>query len=184
MTLLFLVVLAMAWAAVFIPAAVRARQQAPVSSTERFKRGMGVLASPQRGRWIIAPGASDRARRRVLRRRRSFFTALVIATAASFVIALVRPSLWDLNLLFVAALVTYVVVLIALKRQEEQTHRKIARLPASEDEYVPAARAVGELEFQEPPSALLDPYESLEPTGDVEEVEFYEAVHVAGGSNG
>lgn len=186
MTLLFLVVLAMAWAAVFVPAAVRARQEAPVSSTERFKRGMGVLAGPQRrrGRWIITPGASDRARRRTLDRRRKLFTALVFAASMSFALALVRSSLWDLNLIFDAALVTYSVVLISLKRQQEQSRRTVAHLPLSEDRHASVERAVGDLEFQEPPRGLLDPYETLEPSAEAEEVEFYEAVHVVGGNNG
>lgn len=186
MTVLFLLLLAMAWAAVFVPAVIRARQQAPVSSTERFKRGMGVLATPQRnkGRWIIAPGTRDTARRRRIARRRRLFMALSFAAGGTFLLAMLRSSLWDLHLLADAALVSYVVVLVALKRQEQEVREKVSYIEhLDEDRSVEAARAVGDLEFQEPPSSLLEPYDTLDPAGDVEDFEFYEAVH-AGGRNG
>ncbi|MDQ3986488.1 MAG: hypothetical protein M3280_08325 [Actinomycetota bacterium] len=42
----FLVVLVLAWAAVCLPAATRARHQAPFTSVRRFKRDMRVISIP------------------------------------------------------------------------------------------------------------------------------------------
>lgn len=186
MTLFFLALLALAWVVVFVPAVLRAREEAPVASTERFKKGMGMLAAPSRrsGRWIIAPGVRDVARKRRLQRRRRLFSALVFAAGATLVLALVRPALWDLHLTVDAILFSYAVLLVAIKRQDEEARHKLAYITPDEDaEPLQRARAVGELEFEEQPGTLLESYESLDPTRLDEHFEFYEPAH-AGGRNG
>lgn len=186
MTLLFLVLLGAAWVVVFVPAVLRAREQAPVASTERFKKGLGMLATPQRGagRWVITPGMRNGARKRRLQRRRRLFTALVFAVGATFVLALLRPALWDLHLIADAVLISYVVLLVAIKRQDEEARHKLAYItPEQDDEPVGRARAVGDLEFEDQPGSLLESYESLDPMQEVEDFEFYEPAN-AGGSNG
>ena len=148
MTLLFLIGLGLAWAAVFVPAALRAKQRTPVSSTESFQRGMGLLGAPmvRRGRYIVMPQSPDRLSRttyqRSQARRRRAFTFLLAAAAITFFgSVLFGGGLWTLNLLLDAALFVYVSLLLALKQQ---------RLDSRQVADISARRAVEEVEFYEP----------------------------------
>lgn len=147
MTLVFLIVLGLAWAAVFVPAAVRARQRTPYSSAERFSRGMGLLAKPtlRRGRYVVMPQSTDRLTRSALRRsrarRRRVFTALVLGAVSTFLLALLVGVSWNVHLVVDAFLIAYVALLLILKQQQIDA-RKVA--------HISTPRAEQEVEFYEP----------------------------------
>lgn len=136
MTLVFFVVLALAWAAVFVPAAVRARQSTPYSSAERFKRGMDRIAPTlgSTGRWVVMPAVpgGPRARtsyRRMQMRRVRLLQALLVLSATSFVLALpIGGTMWQVHLVCVASLALYVTVLVGAKRRRLETRAKIRPL--------------------------------------------------------
>ena len=135
MTLVFLVLLGLAWIAVFLPAAARARQGTPLSTAERFRRRMQLIAPPpasSRGRWIVVPESTDRlayfSYRRAQERRRKIFLGLLTATSVLFLISLVSGALWSLTAMAVFALFSYVVLLIGAKRRSEDVRRKIQPL--------------------------------------------------------
>ncbi|MGH2694937.1 MAG: hypothetical protein ACRDJJ_09010, partial [Actinomycetota bacterium] len=93
MTAFFLVLLALAWIAVFLPAVLRARQNSPLSTAERFRRRMQLMAPRGRtGRWVVVPEPYDRLAGRSFRRgqqrRLRIFTTLVAAAGLSGALAL------------------------------------------------------------------------------------------------
>ena len=102
LTAIFLVALATAWVAVLVPAVIRARNNTPLWSSERFRRGLQVMAPPAyggSGRWVITPRQEDR------RVRRSY-----------------RDVGSDL------ALGLYVVALLEIKRRRVERVRKVSPL--------------------------------------------------------
>lgn len=135
MTLVFLVLLGLAWAAVFLPAAARARQGTPLSTAERFRRRMQLIAPPpasSRGRWIVVPESTDRlayfSYRRAQEKRRKIFLGLLTATSVLFFVSLVSGALWSLTAVAGFALFSYVVLLVGVKRRSEDIRRKIQPL--------------------------------------------------------
>jgi type IV secretory pathway protease TraF len=131
MTALFLVVLALAWAAVFFPSALRAWQRTPLSTAERFRRRMQLLAPPAvRGRWVVIPEPPDRLAEASFRRgrllRRRIFTFLIWSVVASNLIAiLVGGSMWDVSLALDSSLALYVALLLETKRRVEERSRLV-----------------------------------------------------------
>lgn len=135
MTLVFLVLLGLAWAAVFLPAAARARQGTPLSTAERFRRRMQLIAPPpasSRGRWIVVPESTDRlahfSYRRAQEKRRKIFLGLLTAASVLFLISLVSGALWSLTAVAGSTLFSYVVLLVGVKRRNEDIRRKIQPL--------------------------------------------------------
>ncbi|MDP9226587.1 MAG: hypothetical protein M3P18_22655 [Actinomycetota bacterium] len=132
MTILFLVVLVLAWAALIIPAAWRARQTTPFSATERFRRRLQLIAprSSAQGRWIVVPQSRDRLARasfrRGQRRRRRILLALIAGVGASGLLAiLVGGAVWELQVSLDVSFALYVVLLIAAKRRRAELQTDI-----------------------------------------------------------
>lgn len=144
MTVVFLLLLGLAWVAVILPATLRASQATPLSATERFRRKMRLLAprtprrgprTPRRGRWVVVPGSSDRlarsAFRRHQKRRRTIFEVLGVAVLSTFVAAVIGGGpLWELHLALDASLAFYVVLLLETKRRRTERVSKVATLEA------------------------------------------------------
>ena len=136
LTLFFLGLLALAWIAVFLPAALRARRSAPLSTAERFKRRMSLLAprtGPRSGRWIVVPESYDRLAkssfRRAQRRRTHILIALAAAALGTGVIALFAGGgAWEVHLAVDASLALYVALLIEAKRRRTEQTSKLRTL--------------------------------------------------------
>ncbi len=131
MTAFFLVLLALAWIAVFLPAVLRARQNSPLSTAERFRRRMQLMAPRGRtGRWVVVPEPYDRLAGRSFRRgqqrRLRIFTTLVAAAGLSGALALFSGGgMWEINLALDASLALYIALLLEAKRRREERERKV-----------------------------------------------------------
>ncbi len=153
LTYWFLAFLALIWIAYFVPGAVRARRRTPLPATTRFKRALGIIAPPRpiprptsrrdaardrrhetvktpSGRWIVVPHASERVRRKTLRRaqrrRRRFLAALVLVAAATAVAALTRGETWlEVHLIADGVLVFYIAMLYETKRRQVERSTKV-----------------------------------------------------------
>ncbi|MDQ4064832.1 MAG: hypothetical protein M3161_02170, partial [Actinomycetota bacterium] len=129
MTFVFLGLLALAWMAIFLPAMLRARAEAPLWTAERFKRKMDALA-PRGGRWIVMPTPGERlrvaARRRRQRRLQGILIGLLIAVGVTFVTGLLAGgAAWELHLATIGVTATYVVWLRDAKRRRTERARKV-----------------------------------------------------------
>lgn len=157
MTFVFLGLLAAAWIAVFLPALLRARTEAPLSTAERFKRRLNLLAPRARtGRWIVVPESYDRLRRASFRRgqkrRQQILLALIGAAAISFLAALLSGgAAWEAHLALDASLALYVVLLLDAKRRRAERDTKVHTLRRRQ---IPARE---EVSFYEPVRAASDP---------------------------
>ena len=150
MTLIFLGLLALAWIAVFLPAALRARQSAPLTTAERFKRRMNLIAPRAgTGRWIVVPESYDRLAmssfRRGQRRRTRILIALLAASALTgFVAIFVGSAAWEVHLAVDLSLGLYVALLIEAKRRRADSLSKLRSLEARRTARTP------EVTFHEP----------------------------------
>ena len=132
MTTLFLVVLVLAWIALILPAAWRARQTAPFSATERFRKRLELIAprATSQGRWIVVPQSRDRLERasfrRGQRRRKRILFALIAGVVATAIAApLVGGPMWELQILLDVSLALYVVLLVVAKQRRAELVRKL-----------------------------------------------------------
>ena len=136
MTYWFLLVLALAWIAVFLPAAMRARQNAPLSTSERFRRRMELIAPrASAGRWVVVPESGDRLAGRSFRKgqrtRRRILTFLLGAVFLSVGAAIFAGgALWELSLAFGLSLALYVSLLLEAKKRRDERTKKVRRLQA------------------------------------------------------
>ena len=136
MTYWFLLVLALAWIAVFLPAAMRARQNAPLSTSERFRRRMELIAPrASAGRWVVVPESEDRLAGRSFRKgqrtRRRILAFLVGAAVLSVGAAIFAGgALWELSLAFGLSLALYVSLLLEGKKRRDERTKKVRRLQA------------------------------------------------------
>ncbi len=154
LTYWFLLVLALAWIAVFLPAAMRARQNAPLSTADSFRRRMELIAPrASAGRWVVVPESGDRPAGRSFRKgqrsRRHIFAFLLGAVLLSVAAAIFfGGALWELSLAFGASLALYISLLLEGKRRRVERGKKVRRIQARsrpERQVQPAARvAVGE----------------------------------------
>lgn len=135
MTILFLLLLGAAWATVFLPAVLRARQTTPLSSAERFKRRMQLIAprTSRTGRWVVVPEPYERIARSSFRRgqRRRARILLFLGASAAFtgVVAIaVGGSMWEVHLLLVTSLCVYVSLLIEAKKRRVERSAKVHSL--------------------------------------------------------
>ena len=155
MTLIFLGLLAAAWIAVFLPSVMRARQAAPLSTAERFKRRMALLAPRARtGRWIVVPESYDRLARasfqRGQRRRIQILLALLLAALATFAVAFASGgAAWEVHLVSDASLGLYVVLLREAKRRRTERTVKVRTLRGRE-----SREPEEEVRFYEPVQAM------------------------------
>lgn len=136
LTLVFLGLLALAWIAVFLPAALRARQTAPLSTAERFRRRMSLIAPRGRGgRWIVVPESYDRlargSYRRGQQRRTRLLIGLMVAAASTFVLALLAGGgMWEIHLAADVSLALYVALLLEAKHRRADQKTKLRSLEA------------------------------------------------------
>jgi hypothetical protein len=118
------------WLAFFLPS----RHRSPAASVEEFEQKMSLLAETHRdapGRWVLMPrrrflGPQDRARARVVRRRRLIFTGLLEATVLFLLMGMVpplRPMLFAAGALAFLLLV-YSALLVQLRIGEHERARR------------------------------------------------------------
>jgi hypothetical protein len=132
---LFVGLLVIIWLFFLLPT----RGRSPAASVEEFELKMSLLAETNRdspGRWVLMPrrrflDPKDRARARVVRRRRTIFTALLEATGLLLLMGLVPP----LRLMLFGAgglvflLLVYSAILVQIKSSEvERARRDMRRL--------------------------------------------------------
>lgn len=118
--------------AVFLPAALRARQETPLSAAERFKRRMELIAprATGAGRWIVVPQSYDRLARssfrRGQRRRRNILTVILGAAAFSGLLAIVAGGAFvEMHVGLDASLAVYVVLLLDAKKRRLERATKV-----------------------------------------------------------
>ena len=136
MTATFLALLIIAWIAVFLPAALRARHSTPLSTTNRWRRRSAIMApNGIQGRWIIVPRSDQdddvpNTYYRSQRQRRHLFVFLVVATLVSGALAIVlrTTSVWEVHLAFDASLALYVLLLIRAKKERSERAGKVRTL--------------------------------------------------------
>ncbi len=177
MTLVFLALLGAAWVVVFLPAALRAHHQAPLSSAERFRRRLELMAPRHAGggRWVVMPEHPDRlaysAFRRAQRRRTRILQFLLACVVASLGGALYAGGpLWEVQIAFDASLALYVVLLLEAKRRRREHNDKVRHLRTPPAPVMQTARrAVGDegplLVDMADPDDVADAPEFFEPAG-------------------
>ena len=150
MALLAVLVLAILWVALFMPAVRRSRlDSSPVATVGMFRQGMRVLGGksvPAHGRWVLMPKTPDeivgpRLSMIVLRRR--IFTTLVAVALGTLLLGLI-PGLRDflkIHLSIDLMLVGFVMYLLGEKYRKTLTEPRhaIGLAPALEEpEYLKA----------------------------------------------
>jgi hypothetical protein len=133
LTLAFLIILALAWSAVFLPAVLRANRSTPLSASRRFQQGMDKIAPNYRGRWVVVPKAGESTRGAIRRRhqqerRKNALVVLIGAALGTLLFAPFMPVLWVVHFIVDFLLLSFVVLLIAAKRRKEETRTKIRPL--------------------------------------------------------
>lgn len=153
MTLILLVILTAAWIGVFWPAVKRAKFDAPLSSAERFRRRLDLIApkATEEGRWIVMPESPDRLQRAAFRRgqqRRARILVLLAAAAVStLLLALVAGgAVWELQLACDASLALYVFLLLDAKKRRSEKTTKVRQIAKQREEVEPSER----VDFYEP----------------------------------
>jgi hypothetical protein len=136
LTVAFLVILALAWSAVFLPAVLRANRNTPLSASRRFQQGLDKIAPNYRGRWVVVPkaGVTQRSalrRRHQQERRRNALVVLIGAVFGSLLFAPFMPALWAVHFIADFLLISFIVLLIAAKRRREEAATKIRPLVRS-----------------------------------------------------
>jgi hypothetical protein len=140
LTLIFLVLLTLAWVLIFFPDLWRSRRRRPLPAAELFKRDLQSIAPKpgDAGRWVLVPSGERRVRRsgtgrsgngRSIRRRRRILGSLVWVTGILSGFSLLRPGFDRPAVLAAGALVVYVVLLLGRKRQQREWTAKIKPLP-------------------------------------------------------
>jgi len=142
------VILALLWALVLLPGAIRSRRSSPRTTVGGFEHAMDVLAHHRgsQGRELMVPRDATKIvtgrsiRRTVLERRRRGFAVLTGATAGSLLLSILFGSaLWLVFLVSCTALGGYVVLLLNLKAQRQQAARVVRQLP---QDHLPVRSAV------------------------------------------
>ena len=139
MTLAFLVILALAWSAVFLPAVLRANRSTPLSASRRFQNGLDKIAPNYRGRWVVVPKAGESRhsalrRRRTQERRKNALVVLIGTAIGTLLFAPFMSALWVVHFVVDFLLLAFVVLLVAAKRRRMESRTKIRPLvPSSSD---------------------------------------------------
>ena len=151
MTVLFLVVLVGAWTVVLLPAVLRARGETPITSAERFQKGMKVISPGYGGRWIIAPASDEeretaRSRRAKFRRRRVLALLLGSLPVTALLGVLSGGLFWELHVACWVGLGIYVVLLLEAKRRRIETREKVTQIerPVPPPFFAETVRVVGD----------------------------------------
>jgi hypothetical protein len=133
LTALFLALLVTAWIAILTPALMRARRTAPLTTTERFKRGMEVLAEPPATtdlrRVVVEPeevSGRTAAIERVRRQRAILLLVLLAAAPVTLVAAaLLHGGWWEIHIAVDFTLALYVAGLLEAKRRRVERRVKV-----------------------------------------------------------
>ena len=141
LTVAFFAALAILWIAILVPAMLRAHANRPLSSAERFRRRMDLLAppSPRAGRWVCVLDSPDRKARSTMtrahklaksrRRRRRVLVFLLLLAGGSAAYAIVSGGVaWEAHAGIDAALALYVGFLIETGRRRIERSAKIRPL--------------------------------------------------------
>jgi hypothetical protein len=140
MSLLVVGLLAILWASILLPGALRNRRESsPQTTIDSFERSMSMLAMraknrPASGRQVLVlpppPQRPPSPRVRAVRRRRQILARLAVATTASALLALIiGGAFWALFGVVAAALGSYVASLVYLQTRQAETQRKVRRIP-------------------------------------------------------
>lgn len=138
-----LAALLIGWAAVLLPSALRSRRSTdPMITVGGFSRAMSVLRGRPQGREIMIPSQADRIvgrgqprepaptsrRSELLARRRSVFVRLLVATGATFLLALgFGGLLWPTFVVAALGLGGYVALLRHYKVEREAARDVVVR---------------------------------------------------------
>lgn len=134
LTTLFLVLLAIAWIAVFLPALVRARRAAPLSTSERFRQRMDLIAPrlARSGRFVVMPRNSAPRRydrRRAQRQRARLLVVVSSLVPITAVVAVLRgDGWWTAQVAADFSLALYVVLLREATRRGRERALKVRPL--------------------------------------------------------
>ena len=128
----FLVLLVLAWAAICVPAANRARHREPVASTALFKRGLELIGPDHHPEFVrtyghvgtIGPPSKAIS---VRHGRLIVFLALSVGVLMSLAGAIVEGT-WELHLGFVALFALFLSWLIEDKHKRDARRRRIKAL--------------------------------------------------------
>ncbi len=161
------VLLALVWAALLIPSALRSRRASPHATVGGFERAMEVLRTESRGtigRQLLVPADAGRIvghhtvepgstrsttmpsrEDPIIVRRRTNFLRALIATGATLVLAAVFGGwLWPVFAVVAAGTGGYVAILRHLKLQRDEARRVVRELDLTAEESAPVQRvAVG-----------------------------------------
>ncbi len=172
-----LAALLIGWAAVLLPSALRSRRETdPQVTVGGFTQAMAVLRGRPDGREIMVPGQADRivgqgqsargsgaapsrpgATRRsgVVARRRTMFVRLLVATAVTFVLAMVVGGLlWPMFLTTALALGGYVTMLRHFKVEADEARAVVRSIDLGAYERVIDT----DVEYREPVAVGAEPY--------------------------
>jgi hypothetical protein len=154
LTIVVLLILAILWAAVLVPPALRARaESSPVDSIGSFRRQLRILqrvapgvTSPVRpspalqsppvmvmGTVRSATASARRAQSRVQKRRRDILFGLLAAMGGSLLLGFVPPLrvMWGLHVALDVVFVAYVALLVHLRNLALEQEMKVRFLPPS-----------------------------------------------------
>ena len=132
----FLVLLAIAWIAVLVPAFLRARRSAPLTTTQRFKKGMEVLAAPPpstAGRWVMVPSngtpRQSRSAGRVRKQRAILFHLLLLGVGGTLAAALwLQGAWWEIHVATDLTFALYTAGLLETQRRRAERRAKVRSL--------------------------------------------------------
>lgn len=131
------VILAVLWALVLLPGALRSQRRSPRSTVGGFEHAMDVLAHHRggQGREVMVPRDANRivtgqrSRGGVIERRRRAFTSLIGAAGGTLLLALLFGGVaWLLFAVSAGALGAYVSLLLRFKTQRREASRVVREL--------------------------------------------------------
>ena len=132
MTLLFLVLLALVWAAVLLTPVMRSRSVASGDSISDFSYRLDVLAQTNQNAPPTSRSGAPRFGSSAAQRRRTSLLVLTSAVCATGLLALATPSTaaWALNLLADAALGGFLALWAWVRSLRVEQSTKVRELPA------------------------------------------------------
>jgi hypothetical protein len=167
LTVAFFALLAILWMAILVPAMLRARASGPLSSAERFRRKMDLIAPPARaGRWVCVLDSPDRRARSTMlraqrlaksrRRRRRLLVFLLLCSIGTALYASLRGSAaWEIHIAVDVVLVLYLGFLVESNRRRAERSSKVRSINRKPTPARRARRAVGADEFEDYQAAAV-----------------------------
>jgi hypothetical protein len=130
--LLFLVLLALVWAAVLLTPVMRSRSTASGDSISDFNYRLDVLAQTNGNGAAASRGNAPHVGPSAAQRRRTALLVLTSAVCATGLLALATPSTaaWALNVLADAALVAFLGLWAWIRSLQAEQAAKVREMPA------------------------------------------------------